>query len=120
MGITMSTPCDGVNECIDNLDENNCEFPIWLLPSTLLTSVVILLFICIFFIMNDIKKTMNGIKLILEGQKSTEIDLSKRSIRHMRIAYFTEIEDYDEIRHLFFKEIEYHGSEGSAICCLKV
>ena len=116
----MSTPCDGVYECIDNLDENDCEFPIWLLPSTLLTLIIILLFFCVFFITNDVKKTMNGIKLILEDQKTTEIDLPKRLIRHLRIAYVTEIEDYDEIRNLFFKEMEYHGSEGGAICCLKV
>lgn len=63
---------------------------------------------------------MNEIKLTLQGQKSTQIDLSKRSKRHLQIAYFTEIEDYDEIRNLLFKEIGYHGSEGVAICCLKV
>ena len=116
----MSTPCDGVIECIDGTDENNCGFPIWLVPSILLTSVILLMCFCFFSLRNDIKKSINGIKLRLKGQTYTQIDLSKQSKRQLRIAYFTEVRQYDEIMNLLNREIEYHGSEGGAICCLKV
>ena len=116
----MSTPCDGVIECIDGTDENNCGFPIWLVPSILLTSVILLICFCFISLKIDIKKSINGIKLRLESQKCTEIDLPKKSRRQLRIAYFTEVRQYDEIMNLLNREIEYHGSEGGAICCLKV
>ena len=116
----MSTPCDGVPECINDSDESNCGFPSWLLPNVLLTSVIILLWSCFFSLRNDIKKFIKIIKWRLEGQKSTQIDPSKKSSRHLGIAYSTEIGNVDDIRNLFIKEIGYHGSEGDAICCLKV
>ena len=116
----MSTPCDGVIECIEGTDENNCGFPIWLVPCILLTSLILLMCFCFFSLRNHIKKSIKGIKLTLKGQNYTQIDLSKQSKSQLRIAYFTEVRQYDEIMNLLNREIEYHGSEGGAICCLKV
>ena len=112
----MSAPCDGVIECIDGRDENYCGFPMWLLPSVLSTSIIILMVFCFFFLRNDIKKNVRIIKLGLEAHQCVQINPGK----HLRTAYFTEIQDFEEIRNLLLTEMEYHGSQGGAICCLKV
>ena len=40
--------------------------------------------------------------------------------KNIHIALLIENESVDEIKKVFFKELEFHGNEGKALCCLKV
>ena len=40
--------------------------------------------------------------------------------RNLQVAFLVQQEDIKQIKQLYFEELQIHGDEANAICCLKV
>ena len=115
-----ATPCDGNNECLYNEDEINCNSPVWLLPIILL-AMGLLLFGTLFCYLN--KETVKDLEKIshfkpLENQVAMNVVC--RLKKKFQLAVLIEKEECALIKIIVKEEINCHGSEESAMCCLKV
>ena len=111
--MTWATPCDGSKECIDGHDEDGCDTPSWVLPIVLFGTGFLLwstLLLC------SIKSFNN---LSYEVAQVVTTDTSRHE-RHLIIAILTELEDFDEIRKIFCREVKLQGNQMEAICFFKV
>lgn len=115
----MATPCNGVTECYDDSDENGCQFPPWILPCIMTGAIVALIISCFVLLQFYIKASIVGI--IESGRSNSPIQNSTKSTSTMfHVACLIENGSLNEISNLINQEIDAHGSEASAMCCLKV
>ena len=118
---TWATPCDGKSECLYNEDENNCVSPVWLLPIILLAMGLLLFGTLFCYLKKKIVNDLEGISLCkpLDNQIAINV-VSQRLKKKYKIAVLIEKEECDLIKMIVKEETSSHGSEGSAMCCLKV
>ena len=115
-----ATPCDGRIECLYGIDEIGCDSNVRLLLFILL-GVIIALFTSLFCYLQQ--NIFIGIVDILTHQnqvKSSNCHVSDKSKKLMFIAFLIEKQMVDEIRKFYQEEVKTHGTEGKALCCLKV
>ena len=98
---------------MDGHDEYGCKTPSWLLPIILFGIGFIVWCTLFLYSITTVKHVLNDILQIEENDGS---DFEKP----LFIAILTELGDVDEIKKIFKREIETHGSEMEAICHLKV
>ena len=120
----MATPCNGITECIDGSDENNCHLPKWLLPSLLSSTIVVLIITCFISLQRQVNKAINYImqdsRWRLATQNTKSQILSTTSEKLMKVASLIENGNVDEIEILLINEMKAHGNEADVMCCMKV
>ena len=87
----------------------------------ILLGVIIALFTSLFCYLQQ--NIFIGIVDILTHQdqvKSSNCHVSDKSKKLMFIAFLIEKQMVDEIRKFYQEEVKTHGTEGKALCCLKV
>ena len=120
----MATPCNNITECFDGSDENECNFPEWGLYSISVLAALILNITSFFSLQNHVKKAAKEIlqdrrwRLATENENSR--DILNASEKLMKVAFYAEKGNIDEIKKLLRIEIRAHGNEARAMCCLKV
>ena len=112
--ITWATPCDGSRECIDVNDEDGCSTPSWLFPAVLCGTGFVLMFTLFLHLTKSISDLLEEIGHATVVNDAFEFD------RLFYIAILTEMEEVDEIKKVFEREINSKGSEKEAICYFKV
>ena len=110
-----AVPCNGVPECVDGRDEINCQMQNWVLEIVLLGIICVLCLTLFLYLSYYVGHTSIDKTVILNP--SSELNLARRILD---IATLVEEGNIDKIRELYEKEVESHGNEANAICCLKV
>jgi hypothetical protein len=108
-------PCNAVPECGDGRDEMNCQMSDWVLEIVLVGIICILCITLFIYLSYYLEHTIIDKSIVLIP--SSEQNLAKR-IRD--IVILVEEGNIDKIREFYDKEVEMHGNEANAICCLKV
>ena len=113
-----AVPCDGIQECSHLCsDEINCQFPPWVLPSTLAGTIIVLFSTLLFYLWNFLNDVIRDLRVRIP-QTTNNGHYGNHKLFH--IATSVEKEDVKEIKLIYDKEIVIHGNEAIAICCLKV
>ena len=110
--MTWATPCNGNTECNDGSDEVGCGSSLVTLI-LILFGVGILLYCSLFLYLKNITKYD-----IIHSTMSGDYTLSE--MKSIFIAILISNEEVTEIKNIFKREIEVHGSYGKTICYLKV
>ena len=110
-----AVPCNGVPECGDGRDEMNCQMPNWVLEFVLLGIVCVLCLTLFIYLSYYVEHTIIDKNDIISS--FSELNLTKRILD---IAILVEQGNIDNIHEFYDKEVERHGNEANAICCLKV
>ena len=110
--MTWATPCNGNAECNDCSDEVGCGSP--LVTLFLITFGVGIFLYCSLVLY--LQKITNY--EIIRTNKSGDSSLSE--MKSIFIVILISNDEVTEIKNIFKREIEVHGSNGKAICYLKV
>ena len=114
--VAYATPCNDKPECIDGSDEWGCKFPTWLLISLLPITTILLcvtLFIYLYIAVNKTFKTI--------GKEASNPKLvSSKAKKLIETASLIAFGTADEVNQWIIRELNAHGDEGSAFCCMKV
>ena len=120
----MATPCNGITECFDKSDENDCHFSNLLLPSLVLFAAVLLSITCFISLQTQMKKAINYIMQDSRWRFATQSInspiLAKTSEKLMKVASFIENGNLEKIDMLLVNEMKAHGNEAHVMCCMKV
>ena len=119
-GITWATFCNNQVECYDGLDERDCKFSIWLIPSLVCGAAISLCFALSCYIIKKMKKSSNEILQDRQWRLITSQATDNRVTKLYRIATLTHKKDSNKIQHIFKTEVGTHKNEGEAICYYKV
>ena len=111
-----AVPCNSIKECERGFDEENCQLPHWVLPVILAGTFGTLCTSLFFYLANHLNFAIRSIKNNINKEN---IERSP-SNRFFQIALMIEQKDYRNIQSIYQKEMDIHGSEAAAICCLKV
>ena len=120
VSLIWAVPCNGIQECYDGEDENNCEFPFWIIPSILAGVVFVLCLAFAAYLYKYSRQDWNEIMQDRRWRLATQQSTSKESEKAFKIAVMAHDEDLDGIMNVFKTEVEKHGSEATNICYLKV
>ena len=107
-------------ECYDGLDERDCKFNVWLIPSLICGAAIFLCFTLVGFILKKVKKAGNEIFQDKQWRSVTNQPIEKRVSKLFKIASLAHKKDPNEIQKISKIEIDTHQNEGEAICYLKV
>ena len=118
--VKWATPCNGVIECSNGIDEQGCESPFWLLPIITLGSGVLMCILLVCYLHFKLKKRIGEMIDLFGQDNNCEETVSASRKKLIYIAILTEQKNIIKIQDLVSKEILLHGSHGKAICCLKV
>ena len=100
-----------------------CNFPNSILVCLLCGMTALLFSTCYLYLQWHIKRVRSVVlqgrtwRLVTENSTSA---VTLRSERLMNIALLIEDGKNDEVKKIFTAEVDKHGSEGRALCCLKV
>ena len=108
-------PCNGVPECSDGRDEKNCQMLNWVLEIGLVGIFSVLCVTLFLYLSYYVEHTIIDKAIVLTP--SSEQNLAKRILG---IVILVEGGNVEKIREFYTKEVEMHGNEANAICCLKV
>ena len=120
IGITWSTLCNNEMECYGGLDERDCEFSNWLIPSFVCGAAILLCFTLSCYILKTVKRASNEILQDRQWRRVTSQPIDKRVARLFKIATLAEKKYSNEIQNILKIEIDTHQNEGEAICYIKV
>ena len=124
IGYTMATPCNNVTECIDGSDESGCVIPDWYLYSILSFIVIVLGITCFVSLHKHARKIVNEImqdrrwRLATKKENSQMVSIASEKL--MRVAFYADNGNIDEVNKLLCNEMMVHENEARVICCLKV
>ena len=120
IGITWSTLCNNEMECYGGLDERDCEFSNWLIPSFVCGAAILLCFTLSCYILKAVKRASNEILQDRQWRLVTSQPIDKRVAKLFKIASLVEKKYFNEIQNILKIEIDIHQNEGEAICYIKV
>ena len=120
IGITWSTLCNNEVECYNGLDERDCEFSNWLIPSLVCGAAILLWFTLSCYILKTVKRASNEICQDRQWRLVTSQPIDKRVAKLFKIATLAEKKYSNEIQNILEIEIDTHQNEGEAICYIKV
>ena len=89
-GITWSTVCNNQVECYDGLDERDCKFSSWLIPSLVCGAAIFLSFALSFYILRKTKKTVNVILQDRQWRLVTCEPIDNKVTKLFKIASLTQ------------------------------
>ena len=111
-----AVPCNAVPECGDGRDEMNCQMFADRILEIALVGIICVLCVTLFLYLSYyVEHTIIDKTVVLIP--SSELNLARRIFD---IAILVEEGNIDKIKEFYDKEIETHGNEANAICCLKV
>ena len=121
----MATPCNNVTECVDGSDESgSCEIADWYLYSILSLTAIVLGMTCFFSLQKNTKRLVNEImqdrrwRLATKNENTSIETIASEKL--MKVAFYVENGNIDELKKLLCAEMGVHLNEGKVICCLKV
>ena len=120
IGITWATICNNQVECYDGLDERNCKFSTWLIPSLVCGAAIFLCFALSFYILKTTQKASSEIFQDRQWRLVTSQLVDSRVTKLFKIASLIQKKDLNEIQNILIKEIGTHQNEGEAIYYSKV
>ena len=120
IGITWATFCNNQVECFDGLDERDCKFSNWLIPSLVCGATIFLCFTLFGYILKKITKASNETLQDKQWRAVTDQPIDNRVTKLFNIASLAHKKDSNEIQNICRIEIDTHQNEGDAICYLKV
>ena len=120
LGITWATFCNNQEECYDGLDERECKFSIWLIPSLVSGAAIFLCFTLSCYILKKTKKDSKEILQDRQWRLVTSQPTDNRVTKLFKIASLIHKKDFNKIQKIFKIEIDTYQNEGEAICYLKV
>ena len=120
LGITWATFCNNQEECYDGLDERECKFSIWLIPSLVSGAAIFLCFTLSCYILKKTKKDSKEILQDRQWRFVTSQPIDKMVAKLFKIESLIHNNNSTELQNIFEIEVETHQNEGEAICFLKV
>ena len=110
-------PCNGRDECHDSSDENGCHISNWILASLIIGFIFVLSTTLFFYLYSNLN---HAGQMITSMTSNTSKHQDCKLERNLQLAVLVQQKDAYQIKKIFFEELQIHGDESKAICCLKV